>query len=111
MPGRMSNKDRIAKLAAEKAAGSTEKSEAKKRAPAKRAPSARAAAAAAAKTGARMRLVWVVCDQAGNPVKSYPYPARADADAEVARLTASKGKPHFIKKDKEPMPVAPPAVE
>jgi len=108
MPGRMSNKDRIAKLAAEKAADTKEKTAKKKKAPPKkRAPSARAAAAAAAKAGVRMRLVWVVCDQAGNPVKSYPYPARAEADAEVARLTGSKGKTHFIKKDKEPMEVEP----
>lgn len=102
MPGRMSNKDRIARLAAEKAAGRKEKAEKKKARVANPRATTRKTLAAKASTGPR-RLVWLVCDQAGNPVKTYPYPARAEADAEAARLSETKSKLHFVKSDKVPM--------
>ena len=103
MPARASNKDRIAKLAAEKAAGVKEKAAKKKKkaaAPKKKRVAKKKAAAA---SGGRMKVVWGVCDQAGNLVKSYPYPDRDKADAEAARLSESKNKPHFVRSEKVPM--------
>jgi hypothetical protein len=107
MPGRMSNKERIARAAAEKAAGDKEKAVKKKKKTAKkkstRKKTSRASKSAPAKSAGRMRLVWVVCDQTGGPVKEYPYPERSEADAEAARLTSTKGKQHFVRKEKVPM--------
>jgi hypothetical protein len=108
MAGRMSNRDRISKLAAEKAAERREK-EVKKKTPsptkAKSKAKARSStsAAVARSSGGRMCVVWAICDQSGNQVKTFPYPARKDADAEAERLSESKGKPHFVKSEKVPM--------
>lgn len=105
MPGRMTNRDRIARMAAEKAAEKKEK-DTKRKAPktagAKPKPRSRAAAAASKAVGSR-KLVWVVCDHTGTPVKTYPYPERGTADQEAARLTTSKGKQHFVRNEKVPM--------
>ena len=102
MPGRMSNKDRIARMAAEKAAEKKEKATKKKttkKAPAK----SKARTTAATKPTGSRKLVWVVCDHTGSPVKTYPYPERGSADEEAARLTTSKGKQHFVRNEKVPM--------
>ena len=105
MPGRMSNRDRIARMAAEKAAGDKAKKKTTKKAAPKKKAAARkkTSTKAAARSAGRMRLVWAVCDQSGTPVKQYDYPKRDDADKEAARLTASKGKLHFVRKEKVPM--------
>jgi hypothetical protein len=117
----MSNRDRIARMAAEKAAEKKEKEAAKKTRSAtskktatkktatkktatkKTATKASSAKAAAAKPAGGLKLVWAVCDNTGATVKTYPYPERKNADAEAARLTTSKGKTHFVKNDKVPM--------
>lgn len=107
MAKRMSNRDRIAKMAAEKAA--EKKSKVAKKAKAKKAKAKKKpvrktkAKAGAARSSGRMRLVWVVCDHTGNGVKSFDYPERDKADAEAAKRTESKGKPHFVKSEKVPM--------
>ena len=104
MAGRMSNRDRIARMAAEKEAEAKQK-KAKKKAPAKKKTAAKkkTTKAASSRSAGRMRLVWAVCDQSGSPVKQYNYPERDEADKEAARLTASKGKLHFVRKEKVPM--------
>jgi hypothetical protein len=51
-----------------------------------------------------MRVVWVVCDNAGDVVKTFDYPQYEEAKEEAARLTEKKGKIHFVKKDRAPMP-------
>ena len=101
MAEHMSNRVRIAKLAAEKAAERKQKAEKKKKAPARKKRATKKSGAAA--SGGRMKVVWAVCDQTGNSVKSYDYPKRADADTEAARLSESKGKPHFVRSEKVPM--------
>lgn len=103
MAGHMSNRDRIAKLAAEKAAERKEKAAAKKKAPARKKRATKKSAAAA--SGGRMKIVWAVCDQTGNSIKAFDYPKRKDADSEAARLSESKGKPHFVRSEKVPMEV------
>ena len=103
MPAHLSNRDRIAKLAAEKAAVRKEKTVKKKKAPARKKRATKKSAAAA--SGGRMKVVWAVCDQTGNQVKAFDYPQRADADAEAVRLTETKGKPHFVRSEKVPMEI------
>ena len=111
MPARMSNRDRIARLAAEKAAGdkekevakTTKKTKATKKPRSTSAKTTKASRASAAKPAMGMKLVWVVCDNTGGVVKAFPYPERKAADTEAARLTTSKGKTHFVKTDKVPM--------
>ena len=92
MVRRMSNRDRIARLAAEKAADKKKK------------PSTAAGAKAAPeKAATRMKLVWAVCDNAGEVVKTFDFSALETAKEEAARLSEKKGKLHFVKKDKAPL--------
>jgi hypothetical protein len=98
----MSNRDRIAKLAAEKAAERKEKA-VKKVAPVRKARATKKSASSA--SGGRMKVVWAVCDQTGNLVKAFDYTKRGDASAEAARLSETKGKPHFVRSEKVPMEV------
>jgi len=53
-------------------------------------------------TGA-MRVVWSVCDVAGNPVSVHPYPQKDKAEAEAKALTDVKGETHFVRRDKVPI--------
>ena len=107
MVARMSNKDRIAKLAAEKAAGDKEKAEKKKKVSSKKAPAKRKArttrSRAAAKGAARLKAVWAVCDQSGSTVKTFGFGEKTAATKEAKKLTEDKSKQHFVKMDKVPM--------
>jgi len=106
MPARMSNRDRIARLAAEKAAGAKEKKKVTKKKAAKKKAAKKtrtSASKAAAKPAGAMKLVWVVCDNTGTPVKTFAYPERKTADAEATRLTSSKGKQHWVRNERVPM--------
>ena len=104
MPGRMSNKDRIAKAAAEAAAGKKEKA-AKKKATKKKAAKKTSARkkAATTKSAGRLKLVWTVCDHSGSGVKSFAFNEEALARKEAKRLSEDKGKVHFVKKEKVPL--------
>ncbi|MCU0726681.1 MAG: hypothetical protein MUE73_12985 [Planctomycetes bacterium] len=81
-------------MAAEKAAGRRQKDV--------KSPAA-APRTAAEKAAARVRLVWVVCDNAGEAVKTFAFNEYEPAKEEAARLTEKKGKQHFVKKDKAPL--------
>jgi hypothetical protein len=48
----------------------------------------------------RMKIVWAVCAVNGSVVKTFPYPQKADAEAEVARL--SEQAPHHLRAEKVP---------
>jgi hypothetical protein len=77
---RMSNTERIQKAAAEAEAAALQKASRKAapRAPAKpRTPTAR--------PKARIKVVWAVGRPGLEPVKTYPYIDRSEADAEAAR--------------------------
>ena len=105
MPGRMSNKDRIAKAAAEAAADKKEKA-AKKKATKKKAAKKKTSArkkAATTKSAGRLKLVWTVCDHSGSGVKSFAFNEEALARKEAKRLSEDKGKVHFVKKEKVPL--------
>jgi hypothetical protein len=95
MARHMSNSERIARAAAEVAATDKEKAEKKAAAPAKK----RASKARAPKEPVRMKIVWGVGPPLGEPVKVFPYLAKAEAEAEAARL----GKGNLVKALKVPM--------
>jgi hypothetical protein len=99
----MSNKDRIARMAAEKEAAKKEKATKKKTAAKKKTTKKKASKSSATKSAGRMKVVWVVCDQAGGPVKTFAFNEEKTARTEADRLTQDKGKTHFVKRDKVPM--------
>jgi len=81
----------------EAAATAKEKGEKAKAAP--REPKARKSAATPAPVG-RMKIVWAVCAVNGKIVKTFPYPQKAAAEAEVQRL--SEEAPHHLRAEKVP---------
>ena len=101
-PRRMSGRERLERLQAEKAAEEREKTEkkaAKKKAPAKKRKTTRKKAA----VSVRMKLVWAVCQANGTIVETFPYPEKAEAQATAERMSA-KGRADFIvKPEKVPM--------
>ena len=94
---RMSNKDRIAR-AAEEARLAKEEKDAKKAAkrPSKKASKSRA-------KDVRMKIVWVVCNALGKPVKTFAYPDKDAATSEAQRLSTSTGHLHELRATKVPM--------
>ena len=101
MAGRASNRERIARAAAEAEAAEKEKATARKT------PGTKTSAGASpkrvlAKTTGRIRIVWIVCDQSGSPVGTFDYPKGDEARAEAERLTREKAKPHFVKRGEVP---------
>lgn len=93
----MSNKDRISRAADEARASAAEKV-------AKKAVKEPAAAKAkrAPKAPARVKLVWEVCTPTGKVVKTYAYPEKALAEAEIVRLAKNSGT-HLLHSNKVPM--------
>lgn len=94
---RMSNRDRIARAAEEARLAETEKL-AKKAAgkAAKRPPKPRA-------KDVRMKIVWVVFNAQGKPVKTFAYADKTAATTEAQRLSSSTGHPHELRATKVPM--------
>lgn len=99
MPRHSSNRERIERLAREAEVARQEKAaaEAKKNAPAKK-----TTRKTAAKAGGRTRAVWLVCDQTGATVLTYPYRDEQAARAEAERRTQETGKTHFVKRGEVP---------
>lgn len=95
MARHMSNAERIQRAAAEVEASDKEKAEKKAAAPAKK----RVSKAREPKPPVRMKIVWAVGEPGQVATKVYPYPEKAAADAEAARL----GKGHIVKALKVPM--------
>jgi hypothetical protein len=62
--------------------------------------------ARAAKTPIRMRVMWRVFNNSNQPIATYEYPRRAEADAHAARLTTEKKITHFVMPVKEPIETA-----
>ena len=58
----------------------------------------------AAKPAARMRIVWVVTNDAFKAVGTFEYSQKEAAEARAAELTAKGKGTHFLQKVKEPMP-------
>jgi len=97
----MSNRERIARAAAEAQLEEAEK-EAKKEA--KKAAKATSSARSKPATKAvRMKIVWEVCNASGTAVKTFPYPDKAAAESVTANLSKSTGRPHVLRAAKVPM--------
>ena len=95
----MSNRERIARAAEEaelaakeKAAKQASKQSSKKKTGSKRPDPT-----------ARMKVIWEVCDGTGKVVKSFLYPDKAQAEAEVEARTKSTGRSHILRPTKVPM--------
>jgi hypothetical protein len=105
MAGRTSNRDRIAHLRAEADATAAEKAAAKalkdaagptaKKAPKARKPSV--AKGTTGRSGGKVRIVWVVCDQSGKVVKQFPYAEEQQARDDARDQSAASGKTFFVK--------------
>ncbi|MFO0892795.1 MAG: hypothetical protein U0790_27100 [Isosphaeraceae bacterium] len=64
----------------------------------------RAKTTKAAKPAARMRIVWVVMNDAFKPIATFEYTQKEAAEAKAAEMTAKGKGVHFVQKSKEPMP-------
>ena len=96
----MSNRDRIARAAEEAQAKAAEKADKTAKKPAKKAAGGRAERPS---QSVRMKIVWDVCDSAGKTVKTFAYPDKALAEAEMDSRTRSSGRPHSLRASKVPM--------
>lgn len=98
-----SSRARLQRLQAEKAV-ENEENEARRRAKeAARATGAggrKASSTPKTKLPMRRRMVWSVCNRRGEPVKTFEYKEKAEAEAEVERLTEETGHTHFLKSHK-----------
>jgi hypothetical protein len=70
----------------------------------KAAPKSKAKSSRQAKPAARMRIVWIVMNDAYKPVATFEYAQREAAVAKAAELTAKGRGTHFVQRSKEPMP-------
>jgi hypothetical protein len=104
MPRHLSNRERIERMAAEAAAKAKSKTE---KAPKSTADKPLAKPASATRRSSRgpqpMKIVWRVLSPTGHPVATFPYPARAEAEAKAAHLTQKSGGTHFVEPTKVPM--------
>lgn len=62
------------------------------------------------KPTARMRIVWVVLNDAFKPVATFDYTQKEAAEARAAELTAKGKGTHFVSRTKEPMPEDAPGI-
>lgn len=78
----------------------------KAKAPAK----SKAKSSRAPKPAARMRIVWVVLNDAYKPVATFEYTQKQAAETKAAELTAKGRGTHFVQRTKEPMPEDAPGI-
>jgi hypothetical protein len=64
----------------------------------------------APKPAARMRIVWVVLNDAYKPIATFEYSQREAADAKAAEMTAKGKGTHFVQRTKEAMPEDAPGI-
>lgn len=62
------------------------------------------------KPAARMRIVWVVLNDAFKPVATFDYNQKEAAEARAAELTAKGKGTHFVQRTKEAMPEDAPGI-
>ena len=96
---RGSNRERIARAAAEAEVTASERA-AKK---ASREKSGAPRPKRAPKAPARMKVVWEVCSPAGAAIKTFLYPDKAAAEAATDALSKSTGRTHILRAAKVPM--------
>jgi hypothetical protein len=62
------------------------------------------------KPAARMRIVWVVVNDAFKPIATFEYTQKEAAEAKAAEMTAKGRGTHFVQRSKEPMPEDAPGI-
>jgi hypothetical protein len=77
---------------------------------AKAAPKSKAKSSRSSKPAARMRIVWVVLNDAFKPVASFDFTQKEAADAKAAEMTAKGKGTHFVQRTKEQMPEDAPGI-
>jgi hypothetical protein len=92
--------------AAEPRAKKKPKAKAKPKAPAK----VKAKSSRSAKPAARMRIVWVVLNDAFKPVATFEYTQKPAAEAKAKEMTAKGKGTHFVQRTKEAMPEDAPGI-
>ena len=99
-----SNRERIERMAEEAELTSKEKATgAKKTVPAKKkAPAKKTTRKTASKPPGRTRVVWLLCDQSGTAVETYPYAEEQAARGEAEKRTKDTGKTHFVTRGEVP---------
>jgi hypothetical protein len=95
--GHSSNRERIARAAEEARLAEIEKAAKKASKPATRPTSKRVV------KPVRVKIVWEVCSTAGAVIATFAYPDKAAAEAKVAALAKSTGRPHGLRGTKVPM--------
>jgi hypothetical protein len=73
-------------------------------------PKAKAKSSRSAKPAARMRIVWVVLNDAFKPVATFEFTQKEAAEARAAELTAKGKGTHFVQRTKEQMPEDAPGI-
>jgi hypothetical protein len=66
--------------------------------------------ARAPKPAARMRIVWVVLNDAYKPIATFEYNQKEAAEAKAAEMTAKGKGTHFVQRTKEAMPEDAPGI-
>jgi hypothetical protein len=77
---------------------------------AKAAPKSKAKSSRSSKPAARMRIVWVVLNDAFKPVASFDFTQKEAANAKAAEMTAKGKGTHFVQRTKEQMPEDAPGI-
>ncbi|MEN6337202.1 MAG: hypothetical protein ABFE01_23335 [Phycisphaerales bacterium] len=110
MAKRLSNKQRIERMAEEASIEAEDKeqgAEEKEQDAEEKAPKPRVRKASGSKKAApkpkRMKLIWTVVDANFKEIASFLYPAKAEADARASELSEKTGKPHKVISVKVPM--------
>jgi len=70
----------------------------------------KAKSARSSKPASRMRIVWIVLNDAFKPVGTFEFNQKEAADARAAELTAKGKGTHFVQRTKEPMPEDAPGI-
>jgi hypothetical protein len=76
----------------------------------KAAPKSKAKSSRSAKPAARMRIVWIVLNDAFKPVGTFDFSQKEAAEARAAELTAKGKGTHFVQRTKEAMPEDAPGI-
>lgn len=101
MAKRLSSRERLERLAAEKEASELEKADQKgKKKAKKKAPARRKKVSATPK---REKTVWKVYNANYKELACFPYPEKAKAETHAAKLTKKSGNTHFVNSAKVPM--------
>jgi len=103
MAKRLSNRQRIERMAEEASIEADDKEQTVE----EKEPKPRVRKASGSKKAApkekRMKLIWTVVDANSKEIASFPYPAKGEAEARASELSEKTGKTHRVDSVKVPM--------